>query len=145
MPFNPKTFKTAEFIAFALTTLGAWVGTLTGSVGSNTAVWTTAISATLYALARGVAKSNADVKDFWQTTEFWALALGVGVEVVGYWQDIIGPDTAKWITSLLGLGLALMQYRKQPDVAAGNVPARMVAGALDHDDHNAALKTTGLS
>jgi hypothetical protein len=123
MAFNPNTFKTAEFWAFVLTTVAAWVGTLTSQVGSNTAVWVTAVSASLYALSRGLAKANFDVKNFWETTEFWGLVLAAGVEIVGYWQDIIGPGTAKWLTGLLGLGLALMQYRKQPAVAAGRITA----------------------
>jgi hypothetical protein len=135
VPLNPKTFKSLEFIVFALVTVGAWLGTLTDTVSPHTAVFTTAISASLYAVGRGLAKANTDVKDFWQTTEFWSLVLGTAVSVVGYWQDVIGPATTQRITQFLLLGIAIMAYRKDPAVASGLAPAP--APHLDGNDQAA--------
>jgi hypothetical protein len=128
---NPKTFLTSEFLAFALTNVAAWLATLVDWMSPTTATWVSAASAALYALARGLAKLNSDTKDFWNTTEFWALVLGAGITFVSGLADHIGPRGEHLLAGVLGLGLALMQFRKQPAVAAGAVPVALVVAPSD--------------
>lgn len=119
---NPKTFKTLEFLLLVLSNASAWVLALVDYMPSRYAIYATAISGAGYALWRGLAKVNADTKDYWQTSEFYVAIATSIPNVIGAFADVIDPKTFGIVQSLIVMltGIA-MGTRKQPDLAAGNI------------------------
>lgn len=115
MPFNIKTFLRLEGFLLVITNLAAWLATFGNTVSPKNAVIFSAASAGFYALARGLAKMNADTKNWWQTSEFWIGVIGALIVVVGDLNSTIGDSRAKQL--IAGLTFLLMVARglaKQP-------------------------------
>ena len=70
--------RTSFWIAVA-TVVGAWAAAAAGQLSPDWAVIMTAISSGAYALSRGLAKYDADLKAGWKTTEFWVAVVSLVV------------------------------------------------------------------
>lgn len=129
---NPKTFKTLEFLLLVVSNLAGWLVVLASSLPDRWGIYITAVSGGLYAFARGQAKHNADVKDYWHTTEFYVSLITSAPAIIGAFSNVIDVKT---YTVVQGLIVALtgiaMGQRKDPQVAAGNITAADALGELD--------------
>ena len=127
--FNRKTFRTLEFLLVVVTNVAAWLAALADSIPDRWAVYATAGSGALYALARGFAKLNSDTKDYWHTTEFWVALLSVIPTVLAGIDGTLGTHTTAIVSGIIAAALGIANgVRKQPEVAAGNLTA------LDHQE-----------
>lgn len=130
--FNPKTFRTLEFLLLVLVNAAAWLTTVAGSLPERWAVYATAASGAGYALWRGLAKQNADIKNYWQTSEFWVAVLASAPAVVAAFADTIDVKTYEVVQGVIVLATGIaMGIRKQPDVAAGNIGVADLEGEGD--------------
>lgn len=120
MKFNRKTLTTWEFVSFVLVSLGAWIAELQGTFTGSEAVILTAAAAGVTALARGYAKQGADVKNWWETTEFFVAVIGAAQAVVAQLNGTISGAVMTLVTSGLGFALAISRgLAKNPLVASG--------------------------
>lgn len=134
MNFNPKTFKTLEFLLVVLANVAAWLLAVVDYMPTRYAVYATALAGAMYALSRGLAKVNTDVKDYWQTTEFWVAAASSVPAIIAAFADTIGPTTYGIIQTIIVMVTGIMNgARKDPAVATGAVPVVAVTGMNDPD------------
>jgi hypothetical protein len=150
--FNPKTFRTLEFLLLVLANVSAWLLVIVDYIPGRYGIYATAAAGAGYALWRGLAKVNADTRDYWETTEFWIALLSSAPAIIGAFADTIHPETFGIVQSAIVMltGIA-MGLRKEPNVAAGNITALDMRGleeaesdlyvpdvdvdpAADHDD-----------
>lgn len=144
MGFNPKTFRSLEFLVLVLGAVGPWLADMASSqISHQQALVCNILAAGVYALARPLAKWKTDVKDYWHSTEFWVFILGSIAAMVGVAAETIGG--AYWLQLQGLLGAAIMignAIRKDPMVASGAVPVVAIAGYADEiplpdtTDHN---------
>lgn len=129
---NAKTFKTLEFLLLVLANAGGWLLAVADYMPERYAVYATAGSAALYAIWRGLAKMNADTRDYWHTSEFWIGLLATIPTAIAALSDVIPPNVygilQASILAALGLGAG---FRKQPEVAAGVITAADALGETD--------------
>jgi len=121
-------FKSLEFILALLTTLGAWTAELAGAGGvtPHDAILATAASAGFYALARGLAKVNADHKPFYMTSEFYAALIGAAAAVAGKLDGEVSANTMQVIlAALAGLQAVSNGLRTPPSVGTAQDPGRV--------------------
>jgi hypothetical protein len=109
MTFNTKTFRSLEFLLLVLTNIAAWLLTFGSTVSPHNAVIFSAASAAVYALARGLAKMNADVRNYWETSEFWIGVIGALIVFIGDLQGVLSDTKVKQL--IAGLTFALMIAR----------------------------------
>lgn len=120
MTLNRKTLGTWEFWSFVLVTVGAWLAELVGTLTGTQAVVLSAVAAGVMALSRGFAKQGADVKNWWQTTEFFVAVIGALQVVIAQLNGTIDGRLMTFLASGLGFALALSRgLAKNPLVAAG--------------------------
>jgi hypothetical protein len=120
MTLNRKTLFTWEFISFVLVTAGAWLAEIVGTFTGTQAVLLSAAAAGVTALARGYAKQGADVKNWWETTEFFVAVIGALQVVIAQLNGTISGQTLTLAASGLGFALALSRgLAKNPLVATG--------------------------
>jgi hypothetical protein len=136
LSINPKTFKTLEFYLIVLAAIGPWLANAAmDSVDAQEALTWNVLAAAAYALSRGFAKINTDVKDFWHTSEFWIAVIGSAAAGIGVLNDTLGGT--RW-AQLQGLLLAAASIangmRKDPMVATGAVPVVAITGMDDPID-----------
>ena len=74
---NKDTLKSTEFLMALAIGVGSLIAGLAGVLPAAWAGMAATISAAAYALARGIAKYNADFQKGIQTTEFWLALLTV--------------------------------------------------------------------
>jgi hypothetical protein len=150
--FNPKTFRTLEFLLLVVSNLAAWLLVIVDYIPDRFGIYASAASGALYGLWRGLAKANADTRDYWHTTEFWVAVLASAPVIIGAFADTIHPTTFGILqTGIIALTGIAMGIRKEPNVAAGNLTALDAQGleeaerdlfvpdvghdpSLDHDD-----------
>lgn len=130
LSINSKTFKTLEFYAVVLAAIIPWLANAAlDSVDAQEALTWNVLAAAAYALSRGIAKVNTDVKDFWLTSEFWVAVIGSAAAGIGVLNDTLGGT--RW-AQLQGLLLAAISIangiRKDPMVASGAVPVVAITG-----------------
>jgi hypothetical protein len=124
MKFNRKTLESWEFVSFVLVSVGAWIAQIQGTFTGTQAVALSAAAAGITALARGFAKGGADVKNWWETTEFFVAVIGAAQAVIAQLNGTISGQTMTLLASGLGFALAISRgLAKNPLVAAGLVPA----------------------
>lgn len=130
MGFNPKTFKSLEFLVLVLGAIGPWLADMASSqVSHQQALVCNILAAGVYALARPLAKWKTDVKDFWHTTEFWVFVLGSIAAMVGVAAETIGGSYWLQLQGLLGAAIMIGNaMRKDPMVASGAVPVVAITG-----------------
>lgn len=122
MALNPKTFRTLEFLLLVLTNAAGWLLALVDYIPADYAVYATAGSAAVYAIWRGLAKMNADTKDYWHTTEFWVGLAATIPTAIAAFGDVIPANVYGILQATIAAGLGLgAGLRKQPDLAAGNI------------------------
>ena len=117
---NVSTLKSWTFILLVLTNVAAWLATTGNTVTTHNAWVFSAASAGVYALARGLAKLNADGKPFYQTTEFYVSILGAAAAVVGASQGHIGDTLSKELLAFIAAATAIAEGLRQPP--AGTLP-----------------------
>jgi hypothetical protein len=132
---NPKTFKTLEFLLLVLSNLAGWLLALADYMPDRWAIYATAGSGALYALWRGIAKQNTDVKDYWHTSEFYVSIITSLPAVIGAFADTLDARSygiiQAGIVAFLGIANGL---RKDPMVATGAVPVVAITGMSDEVD-----------
>jgi hypothetical protein len=129
---NLKTFRTLEFLLVVATNIAAWAAALADSIPDRWAVYATAASGALYALARGLAKQNADTKDYWKTTEFWMALVTSIPPAIAAIDGTLGTHAYASVQAAIAAALGIaMGIRKDPQVAAGNVTPLDVHGETD--------------
>lgn len=101
-----QRFKSLEFILLVLTNLGAWAATAADTLSTRQAVIASTLSVVAYALARGLAKFNADGKPFYFTSEFWIAVLGAAGAGLANLNGTIPDSTLK--LALAGVAAATM-------------------------------------
>jgi hypothetical protein len=120
MNLNRKTLSTWEFWSFVLVSLGGWLAELVGTLSGTQAVVLSAAAAGVMALSRGFAKQDADVKNWWETTEFFVAIIGAAQAVIAQLNGTISGQTMTYLGSGLAFALALSRgFAKNPLVAAG--------------------------
>jgi hypothetical protein len=120
--FNPKTFRTLEFLLLVVVNVAAWLTAIAGSLPDRWAVYATAASGAGYALWRGLAKQNSDVKDYWHTSEFWVAVIASLPAIIAAFANTINVKTYEVLQGVIVMATGIaMGIRKQPDVAAGNI------------------------
>lgn len=124
---NRKTFRTLEFLLVILTNAAAWLASAGDWLDPKFAAYTTAASGALYALSRGLAKMNADTRDYWRTTEFYvAIATSLG-SIAAALADVVSPTAyAAMQASILAAVQVAMGLRKEPIVASGRAEATVI-------------------
>lgn len=129
MNLNPKTFKTLEFLLLVLSNLAGWLLAVADYIPDRWAIYATAASGALYALWRGLAKQNTDVKDYWHTSEFYVALITSLPAVIGAFADTLDAKSygiiQAAIVAFLGVANGL---RKDPMVATGAVPVVAITG-----------------
>lgn len=130
--FNPKTFKTLEFLLLVVSNVAGWLVVIASTLPDSWGIYITAASGALYAFWRGESKQGADIKDYWHTTEFWVALLTSAPAIVGAFSSVIDIRTYTvvqgFIVALTGIA---MGRRKNSDVAAGNITAADALGETD--------------
>ena len=111
---NTQTFKSWEFILLVLTNAAAWLAAAGQNVSQHDAFIFTALSAGVYALARGLAKVNSDGKPIYQTTEFWVAIIGAATAAVGDLQGHVGQHTLALVLAALAAASAIANGLRQP-------------------------------
>jgi hypothetical protein len=163
--FNPKTFRTLEFLLLVLSNVAAWLLVIVDYIPDRYGIYATAAAGAGYAVWRALAKVNADTRNYWETTEFWVAILSSLPIVIGAFADTIDPETFGIVqAAVIGLTGIAMGIRKEPQVAAGNLTVLDVKGleeaeqdlfvpdvdvdpSADHDDsvlaveHHEAVRT----
>lgn len=120
MKLNTATLKSWEFISFVLVSVGAWIAEIQGTFTGTQAVYLSAAAAGVMALSRGFAKQGADVKNWWETTEFYVALIGAGQAVIAQLNGTIDGRAFTLLASGLGFALAISRgLAKNPLVAAG--------------------------
>lgn len=120
MKINRKTLFTWEFISFVLVSVGAWIAEIQGTFTGTQAVVLSSVAAGVMALARGYAKQGADVKNWWETTEFFVAVIGAAQAAIAQLSGTISGQTMTLLASGLGFALAISRgLAKNPLVAAG--------------------------
>jgi hypothetical protein len=128
---NRSTMVTWEFVSFVLVTVGAWIAEIQGTFTGTQAVVLSAAAAGVTALARGYAKQGADVKNWWETTEFFVAVVGALQAVLAQLNGTISGQTMTLLASGLGFALAISRgLAKNPLVAAGLQTASEVAPSV---------------
>lgn len=126
MKFNHATLRTWEFVSFVLVSLGAWIAEIQGTFTGTQAVVLSSVAAGITALARGYAKQGADVKNWWETTEFFVAVIGALQAVIAQLNGTISGQTMTLLASGLGFALAISRgLAKNPLVAAGLQPVTL--------------------
>ena len=115
---NVNTLKSWTFVLLVLTNVAAWLATMGSTVTTHNAWVFSAASAGVYALARGLAKVNADGKPFYKTTEFYVSILGAAAAVVAAAQGHIGGTMEKELLAFIAAASAIAEGIRQPP--AGN-------------------------
>lgn len=113
-----STFTSMEFILLVLTNAAAWLATTGSTVTTHNAWVFSAASAGVYALARGLAKFNADGKPWYMTSEFYVAVLGAVAAVVGASQGHISDTLSKELLALIGAALAVANGLRTPPAEA---------------------------
>jgi hypothetical protein len=122
--FNPSTLRSWEFIALVVSNVAMWFATAGETVQTHDAYIFTAVSAGLYALARGFAKQNSDPRDAWKTTEFYVAILGALTAAVGGFKGHISGTTETQLIALLtGLSSIANGLRTPPVTPAASIVA----------------------
>lgn len=111
---NKNTLKSWEFILLVLTNAAAWLAAAGQNVSQRDAFIFTALSAGVYALARGLAKINSDGKPIYLTTEFWVAVIGAITAFVGDLQGHVGQHTLALILAALAAASAIANGLRQP-------------------------------
>lgn len=131
--FNKKTLKTLEFYILVLGAIGPWIANWASTqIDNRDAAIGNILAAAVFSAARGLGKMGADTKDFWHTTEFYAVLLGSATAAV-----TAGAGTISWgywfqLQGLLAAVASIMNgLRKNKDLAAGNITALDLAGETD--------------
>lgn len=145
MGFNPKTFKSLEFITLVLGVIGPWlVNAASDAINTKEALTYNAIAAAVYALARGLAKMNSDTKDYWATSEFYVAILGSAAAAVGVLSDNLSGTRWSQLQGLILAAAAIANgLRKEPLVATGAlepVDLAPIPGDFPADGDDTAVK-----
>lgn len=111
---NLDTLRSWQFILLVLTNVAAWLATTGSTVTSHNAWLFSAASAGVYALARGLAKMNADGKPFYQTTEFYVAVLGAAAALVGASQGHISDTMSKELLAFIAAATMIADGLRQP-------------------------------
>ena len=106
---NSKWYERTEFWIALLGMLGGWVLALTSIVPAQYAAYLTVASAVAYAISRGLAKYNNDIKLGIHTSEFWLAVVGVVIIVA---QAIPGHISAQVAAILSALVAAFYQVSR---------------------------------
>jgi hypothetical protein len=112
--FNSSTFRSTEFILLVLTNVAAWLATTGSTVTTHNAWMFSALSAGVYALARGLAKVNTDGKPIYLTTEFWVALLGAAAALVGASQGHISDTVMKELLAFIAAATAIANGLRTP-------------------------------
>jgi hypothetical protein len=116
---NVNTLKSWSFLLLVLTNAAAWLATAGSTVTSHNAFIFTAASAGVYALARGLAKVNADGKPIYQTTEFYVAIIGAATAIAGNLKGHVPDSTLKLLLAgLTAASLVANGLRTPPEQAA---------------------------
>jgi hypothetical protein len=115
---NRATFTSWEFILLVLTNAAAWLATAGNTITSHNAFVFSALSAAVYALARGFAKINADGKPIYATTEFYVAIIGAAAAFVGNLDGHIGDSTLKLLLGALAAASAIANGLRTPPAVA---------------------------
>lgn len=99
---NRKTLLSWEFISFVLVSAGAWLLDWAGQIGGTTAVYLAAAAAGVTAISRGLAKKDADLKNWWETTEFYVALIGGAQACLA---DLGGTPISTQTLTFIGTGL----------------------------------------
>lgn len=120
MKLNRKTLFTWEFISFVLVTAAGWIAEIVGTLTGTQAVVLSAVAAGFTALARGYAKQGADVKNWWETTEFFVAVIGAAQTVIAQLNGTVSGQTLTFVASGLSFAFAISRgLAKNPLVATG--------------------------
>lgn len=136
---NRQTFTSLEFLLVVLGNVANFLAVVAGSYSGTTAAYLTAASVAGYAIIRGAAKLNSDLKDYWKTTEFWLAILGSIPAAVEAFRSLIPGHTYGVVQAAILLALGIAQgLRKVPAVQAGiiGVPQAASFDALAAADGN---------
>jgi hypothetical protein len=72
----------------------AWASYLAGALPAEYAVYITAGAGIIYALSRGLAKFNTELKSGFKTREFWLAVASVAVTVLVAIPGVVSPELA---------------------------------------------------
>lgn len=124
---NRKTLRSLEFLLVVLTNAAAWIASAADWLDPRYAAYATAASGAIYAISRGLAKMNADTRDYWRTTEFYVAILTSLGSVAAALADVIPAQTYAFLQgSIIAAVSVAMGLRKEPTVAAGRAEAAIV-------------------
>lgn len=131
--FNKKTLKTLEFYILVLGAIGPWIANWASTqIDNRDAAIGNILAAAVFSAARGLGKMGADTKDFWHTTEFYAVLLGSATAAVAVGSGTIGGAYWLQLQGLLAAVASIMNgVRKNKDMAAGNITPLDLAGETD--------------
>lgn len=116
--FNRNTFLSLPFILLVLTNLGAFLLTIGQTVSLHNAWIFSALSAGVYAVARGLSKWNSDGKPFYATTEFWIAILGGVAAVIGAASGHIPDATMKELLAFVTFAELIAEGLRTPPAKA---------------------------
>lgn len=119
---NLTTLRSWEFLLLVLTNVAAWLATTGSTVTTHNAYLFTALSAMVYALARGLAKVNSDGKPIYLCTELYVAVIGALVAFLGAMQGHISDTLLKELLAGLAAASAIANGLRAPN-APGNPPA----------------------
>lgn len=127
MKFDVNTLKSTSFWASAATIIAIWISTTFTNLNGRWAVIASTAVAGLYALSRGIAKKDTDLKRGWHTTEFWLGVIQVALIVIAGIENNIPPRYAAMATAALTGLYALARSLAVPTpslsvIATGDVP-----------------------
>jgi len=95
-------FQSTEFLLSLGSAVAAWLVAAAGYLPSEYAALLMGVSAVVYALSRGLAKFNMDLKSGWKTSEFWLAMAGIIVTVLVAIPGVIDPQIALAIGASIG-------------------------------------------
>ena len=111
-----EIIKRTEFWIALLATIGAVFANSQGWITPEYAAIVATVSAAAYALSRGLAKYNNDLKRGWKTTEFWVGLVGAAVVVFESVSGNISADTVVILNSIIGVIYAISRgFAKMPE------------------------------
>jgi 3-mercaptopyruvate sulfurtransferase SseA len=115
---NRNTFLSLPFILLVLTNVAAFLATTGNTVTLRNAWIFSALSAGVYALARGLAKWNSDGKPFYATTEFWVAVLGAAAAIVGAASGHIPDSVMKELLAFIAAATVIAEGLRTPPAKA---------------------------